>query len=229
VLLNLLASRAFARQDAPPGTRRRIWLVVDEFQTFPGADFAFMLSELAKYGVQLVLGTQSLKLLEQANPKTRAAWLANTSTLFVFRASAEDALILEGELGVSTPDALSATASDIVGLTDYTCYVRVQDDRRTPQVFCVDTRKADDGDDAVLQRVLARSRATYGVDAAEVDAWLARASELQGEPTLGLDGAHAFQTPKPVPMPQNGISLAGRTRAEQIAAVNAERAAERRA
>ena len=42
---------------------RRVLIVIDEFQSIPGADYAFMLSELAKYGAQLCMGTQSLRLL----------------------------------------------------------------------------------------------------------------------------------------------------------------------
>ena len=202
-VLNWLAAMIFARNDdaaQKPGrktiddmthesrlssrlrsraVRRRIFLVVDEFQSIPGADYAFMLSELAKYGVQLCLGTQSLGVLDVLSERTRRAWLDNTSALFVFRSGADDAEVLARELSVGEPDRLTVTASDIVGLPDYACFARL---RGMPMPFRVETRKVEDGDEAMFERIAAASREKYGRAASEVDAWLHQAAECQGEP-----------------------------------------------
>jgi hypothetical protein len=200
-LLNWLASILFAQQELSPGAagkRRSIYVIVDEFQSIPGAAYTFMLSELAKFGARLFLGTQSLAYLAQMNQKTRAAWLANTSTLFVFRCGAEDADHLAPELSVGDEDRLTVTPADIVGLPDFACFVRAHGASREPFVFRVETRKADYGSEATLARIRTRSRAVYGRDIREVDAWLKMASDLQGAPNLvsAAAGLHA-QRPKP--------------------------------
>ena len=151
---------------------RRVFIVVDEFQSMPGADYAFMLSELGKYGAELMMGTQSLEVLQQVNAKTAAAWLDNVNTLFVFRCGADDAQTLAAELATGAPDRLTVTAEDIVGLADYACFVRVRDASRTPRVFHLQTRQAEDGDAAIAEQVFQRSRQDYGRDATEVDRWL---------------------------------------------------------
>ena len=197
-LINWVASIIFARQENRPlstddrtdGGRlacpelvegspvgRRIFLVIDEFQSIPGADYAFMLSELGKYGVQLCLGTQSLGLLDAVNEKTRRAWLDNTSSLFVFRSGADDARTLANELSIGDEDQLTITPSDIVGLPDYSCFARL---RGVAAPFRIDTRKVEDGDATTLARIQARSREVHGRDARWVDAWLQQASALQG-------------------------------------------------
>lgn len=189
-VVNWLASVVFSRQDDGPrtiddaqthhlsSTSRRIFLVIDEFQSLPGADYAFLLSELAKYGVQLCLGTQSLGVLETLSPKTRRAWLDNTSALFVFRSGADDAQTLARELSVAEDDRLTIAPSDIVGLPDYACFARV---RGVSHPFRVETRKAEDGDEAALARIWAASRERYGRNAAVVDEWLRSSAECNGE------------------------------------------------
>lgn len=200
-LLNWLASILFAQQDTPnsgSGKRRRIYVIVDEFQSIPGAAYTFMLSELAKFGARLMLGTQSLAYLAQMDVKTRAAWLANTSTLFVFRCGAEDAADLAPELGVGDEDRLTVTPSDIVGLPDFACFVRAHGRSREPYVFRAETRKVDYGSDETLERIRAHSRAAYGRDMRQVDEWLKMASDWQGEPNLVAAAANLHaQRPKP--------------------------------
>jgi len=206
-IINWVASIVFARQDDrgretgdgvgrhQSPLSRRIFLVIDEFQSIPGADYAFMLSELGKYGVQLCLGTQSLGLLDAVNEKTRRAWLDNTSSLFVFRSGAEDARLLASELSVSDDDHLTISASDIVGLPDYACFARV---RGVSAPFRVDTRKVEEGDSAVFNRICERSREVHGRDATWVDAWLQQASALQGatESLMPMVRGRAMQVPR---------------------------------
>lgn len=164
-VLNWVAAQVFGRQDDRPPTTdhrgnggsgrssdvggqrpkaRRIFIVIDEFQSIPGADYAQLLSELAKYGAQLCMGTQSLEALavSEAGQRTRAAWLANINALFVFRCGAEDAEVMARELGVGDVDRLTVTAGDMVGLADYACFARLRDGSGVPRIFGVKTRKA---------------------------------------------------------------------------------------
>ena len=77
--------------------------MVDEFHTMPGADYEAILAELAKYGANLVLATQSLARLEALDRDQhrglRATVFANLDGLFAFHTSAEDARYLVHELG----------------------------------------------------------------------------------------------------------------------------------
>lgn len=188
-VLNWLAALLFAQGQANDGsslahTRRRVFIVVDEFQSIPGADYAQMLSELAKYGAQLMLGTQSLGVLEEKNRLLRKSWLDNTHTLFTFRSGSDDARSLADELSIGEPDRLTVTASDIVGLPDYTCYVRSRDTAHGQQVFRLHTRRADAGSPQSFQCIVTQSRQRYGRAAQQVDAWLALARKHRATPDL---------------------------------------------
>jgi hypothetical protein len=188
-LLNTLATLLFAQARlADRRQRRDVFIVVDEFQSIPGADFETMLGELAKYGARIMLGTQSLGVLAETNRKLRPAWLDNTSTLFVFRCGAQDAEVMAAELATGAEDRTTVTAGDIVGLPDYTCYVRTRTANRQVKVFSTTTRKMDAGSTAVCDAVRERSRQVHGCDAGVVDAWLADARKDHGIPDL-LDRA----------------------------------------
>jgi hypothetical protein len=184
-LLNTLATLLFAQARQTDRRRRRdVFIVVDEFQSIPGADFETMLGELAKYGARIMLGTQSLGVLAETNRKLRPAWLDNTSTLFVFRCGAQDAEVMAAELATGAEDRMTVTAGDIVGLPDFTCYVRTRTAHRQVKVFSTTTRKMDAGSAEVLEAVCERSRTVHGRDAAAVDAWLAEARKDHGTPDL---------------------------------------------
>jgi hypothetical protein len=79
---------------------------------------------------------------------------------------------------------MTVTAGDIVGLPDFTCYVRTRTAHRQVKVFSTTTRKMDAGSAEVLEAVCERSRTVHGRDAAAVDAWLAEARKDHGTPDL---------------------------------------------
>jgi hypothetical protein len=177
-ILNWIASIIFAQQEQAGAKPRRIFLVIDEFQSIPGADYAFMLSELGKYGVQLCMGTQSLGLLDEMSRKTRRAWLDNTSALFVFRAGADDARDLTRELSTGDEDALTISPADIVGLPEFSCFARL---RGVPLPFRIDTRRVEEGDAAAFERICASSRQICGRSLSTVDTWLQHVFVFQQE------------------------------------------------
>ncbi|HEV7662381.1 MAG TPA: type IV secretory system conjugative DNA transfer family protein, partial [Chloroflexota bacterium] len=122
-LLNLvtLATAEQARVEA--AARSRIAIFVDEFHTIPGADYEAVLAELAKYGANLVLATQSLARLlalgRDDGRGLRAIVFANLDGLFAFNCSAEDAEYLVPELGGAID------AQDLVELGEHQCYARI--------------------------------------------------------------------------------------------------------
>jgi hypothetical protein len=187
-IMNWIASVLFARQEQP-GTARKVFIVVDEFQSVPGVDYAFILSELAKYGAQLMMGTQSLEFLDEVNRKARAAWLSNAGTLFIFRCGADDAELLARELAITDQNPLSINPNDIVGLPDFTCYVRTRDRRGQQMAFHVETAKVPQTDPQLAAQLLTQSHQTFGRSAKDVDDWIALAQTWQGEPDVGRNSS----------------------------------------
>jgi len=127
-LLNLAARAISAQAVLPAQARKAVTLVVDEFHTLPGADYEQILGELAKYGANVLLASQTLSRLDrltdsQRTRDLRAAVFSNLDGLFAFHCSAEDAAYLAEELG-GTLDA-----QDLLELGHYQCYARVSDAR----------------------------------------------------------------------------------------------------
>jgi hypothetical protein len=97
-LINLLR-RSFRLQEALPlQERRKVFLAIDEFQAFSGADIEKLLSEDSKFGCAALLATQFLKQLNTFREGLLDTVLGNCENLCAFNVSASDAKILEEEL-----------------------------------------------------------------------------------------------------------------------------------
>ena len=97
-LINLLR-RSFRLQETVPfQERRKVFLAIDEFQAFSGADIGKLLSEDAKFGCAALLATQFLKQLNTLREGLLDTVLGNCENLCAFNVSASDAKILEEEL-----------------------------------------------------------------------------------------------------------------------------------
>jgi hypothetical protein len=97
-LINLLR-RSFRLQEALPfQQRRKVFLAIDEFQSFSGADIGKLLSEDSKFGCATLLATQFLKQLNTFREGLLDTVLGNCENLCAFNVSASDAKILEEEL-----------------------------------------------------------------------------------------------------------------------------------
>ena len=70
-LVNLAARAVSAQATLPPEARQAVTLVVDEFHTLPGADYEQVLGELAKYGANMLLATQTLSRLDRLTDAQR--------------------------------------------------------------------------------------------------------------------------------------------------------------
>jgi hypothetical protein len=140
--------------------RRAVTLMVDEFHTMPGVDYEAILSELAKYGANLVLATQSLARLEaldrEQHRALRATVFANLDGLIAFHTSAEDARYLAAELGSAVE------AQDLVELSDYHCYVRISHRGDRLPAFSIQLDSPPAGDPAVRVRLAAASAERHG-------------------------------------------------------------------
>jgi hypothetical protein len=140
---------------------------VDEFHTMPGADYEGILAELAKYGANLMLATQSLAQLgaldREQHRALRATVFANLDGLFAFHTSAEDAQYLVRELGPEIDE------QDLVGLGEHRCYVRLSAGGERLPVFSLRLDPPPASDAALADQLAGASAARYGRDAAAVE------------------------------------------------------------
>ncbi len=100
----------------PEEQRKRLPIIVDEFQVLKGVDWS-AIAELRKYGAAFSLATQSLEYLRDRNEPILATILANVKQYVLFHLSAQDAETISPEIGVEP--------EDIVNLEPHTCYIRV--------------------------------------------------------------------------------------------------------
>jgi DNA helicase HerA-like ATPase len=96
LLLGAFQHATMARAALPPDERRPFTMFVDEVASFATPTFIEMIAEARKYGVRLVLATQSLAAMED---RLRAALLGNVGELVCFRVGADDARIVAAEFG----------------------------------------------------------------------------------------------------------------------------------
>ncbi|HEY3079559.1 MAG TPA: DUF87 domain-containing protein, partial [Chloroflexota bacterium] len=168
-LINLVGLRAAAQAALPEGERRRVTVLVDEFHALPGANYELLLSELAKYGLNLVLATQSLARLEQLDRRLERALrplvFSNVDGLFAFNVSAEDARYLVRELsGDDRRDGRRVDEADLVGLPDHACYARITVGGKRLPVFSVGLDRPPTPDAALREELAAESADKYGRD-----------------------------------------------------------------
>ncbi len=130
LLGSLLISRfdlaALSRADIQERERRDFTLYLDEFHNFTTQSLIFMLSELRKYRLSLVLAQQYLTQIELP---IRDAILGNIGTIVVFRIGANDADTLAMEF------APEVKISDFTNLPNYHVYLKLMIDGKVSQPF----------------------------------------------------------------------------------------------
>ena len=207
-LLNLVALVVAEQAALDPADRGRVILLVDEFHTMPGADYEAVLSELAKYGANLVLATQSLARLEaldrQHGRGLRPVLFSNLDGLFAFHTSAEDARYLVRELGAGIEE------DDLGELGEYHCYARLSARGERLPVFSLRLDPPPPGDPALAADLAASSAARHGrpVEDVEQDLVLARERVAEARRAAGKkgDGEQGTGTAKDAPGPDDSSS-----------------------
>lgn len=138
LLGSLLISRfdlaALSRADRPEEERSDYALYLDEFHNFTTQSLMFMLSELRKYRLGLVLAHQ---YLSQLTPPIRDAILGNAGTIIVFRIGAADAETLSMEF------APEFKISDFTNLPNYHIYLKMMIDGKISRPFSAMTLPPD--------------------------------------------------------------------------------------
>jgi hypothetical protein len=207
-----LAARAIAGQALlAPAARKAVTLAVDEFHTLPGADYEQVLGELAKYGANVLLATQTLSRLDrltdaQRTRNLRASVFSNLDGLFAFHVSAEDAAYLAEELGGGLD------AQDLLELGHYQTYARLTDVRTGERLptFSVQLAPPPAGDDHLATRLARLSAEVYGRDALDVELDLQSAMErIRGpQPVPASTKPDESAKPPDPPAPNNGTPAA---------------------
>jgi hypothetical protein len=137
LLGSLLISRfdlaALSRTNVPESKRSDYTLYLDEFHNFTTQTLMFMLSELRKYRLSLVLAHQYLTQLE---PNIRDSILGNAGTIIIFRIGANDAEMLETEF---SPEY---KAVDFTNLPNFHIYLKMMIDGKISRPFSAETLPA---------------------------------------------------------------------------------------
>jgi Type IV secretory system Conjugative DNA transfer len=209
-LLNLTARAISAQALLPLAARKPVTLVVDEFHTLPGADYEQVLGELAKYGANLMLASQTLSRLDrltdaQRTRNLRASVFSNLDGLFAFHTSAEDADYLAEELGGGLD------AQDLLELGHYQCYARVTDVRTGERLpaFSVQLDPPPEGNEQIAMRLARLSAEHYGRDALDVELDLQSALErIRGPQRAGTQGSDESTKPPEPAAPGTGAPAA---------------------
>lgn len=126
LLVTSVALAAYSRANLPEDKRCVHYLYVDEFQSFTTLAVADMISELRKYRLRLVVAHQHFEQLEEG---VKHAIIGNAGTLVSFRLGAEDARLVSAEF----MDIV--TVEDLVGLANYTVYLRLMIDGAPSRPF----------------------------------------------------------------------------------------------
>lgn len=138
LLGSLLISRfdlaALSRANIPESERGDYALYLDEFHNFTTQSLMFMLSELRKYRLSLVLAHQYLTQLE---PIIRDSILGNVGTIILFRIGGLDAELLASEFA---PDF---KAIDFTNLPNFHIYLKMMIDGTISKPFSAETLPPD--------------------------------------------------------------------------------------
>ena len=133
-MVSLMYSALLAQSPIPEPERKRCLMVVDEFQTIPGAPWEEMFAEVRKYGGRLLLLTQGLARLDSQDRNLKEGILANLGFLAAYRVSGDDAAILSRQM-TGGPDL----QSDLVKLNPFTAYLKVITGKSSLPIFTLRT------------------------------------------------------------------------------------------
>jgi hypothetical protein len=99
----------------PPGARRRTLVVIDEAQLIDPAITMTLLTQGRKFGIELMLATQSPRHLDEA---LRNAVLANTGVIGTFRIGPADAALLDMKFPTVPIGAMQRLPKFVMAATD---------------------------------------------------------------------------------------------------------------
>ncbi len=134
IVVARLQMAAMSRVDIPEEERKDFYLYVDEFQNFATDSFCSILSEARKYHLALIMANQYIKQLEKKQDTSiRDAVFGNVGTMMSFKVGADDGEYLSKEY------APALTEQDIIGISNYKAYIKLNIHNTTSRPFSLET------------------------------------------------------------------------------------------
>jgi len=139
IFVSKINMAAMSRADIPEEERKDFFLYVDEFQNFATETFWEILSEARKYKLALIMAHQFIAQIwwsgsqKWDKPSIKDAVFGNAWTIMSFKVWAEDAEYLEKEY------APLLSQQDIIGIANFTTYVKLNIDNATTRPFDMKT------------------------------------------------------------------------------------------
>lgn len=165
IMVSKINMAAMSRADMPEEDRKNFFLYVDEFQNFATDTFGEILSEARKYKLALIMAHQFIaqiggsgdKQWKWWKPSIKDAVFGNAGTIMSFKVGAEDAEYLEKEY------APLLSQQDIIGIANFTTYVKLNIDNATTRPFDMKTIWDNTYKNLEVSRVIKEySRKTFG-------------------------------------------------------------------
>lgn len=174
IIVSKLQMAALERASMPEEQRHDFFLYIDEFQNFITDSIATILSEARKYRLELIIGHQYMKQLEDNKGKTtvRDAVLGNAGTIISFRIGVEDAEILAKEY------APVFSAYDLVNVEQFTAYAKLLIDNTAAKPFNMLTYPPQTGNKELAAAIKELSRLKYGRPREIVEAEIMERAQL---------------------------------------------------
>lgn len=149
-------------------SRLPFYLYIDEVQNFVVSSLHEMLSEAAKYGLNLVIANQ---YMGQLDPNTTKAVLGNVGTNIIFRSGRDEAELFSALIEPTF------SRDDILNLSRFKAVIKTQHNGTTLPAFLVNTYPQPEAIQNVAnpaERIAKKSRQKYGKSVDEIDAELAQ-------------------------------------------------------
>lgn len=174
-LLLSLRNLITQRQHLPPETWTPVTVVVDELQWLNPASLDKWMAELTKFGVNLVGITQSLELLDAANPHLRAQVLSNIGSLVTFALMADDARSVAPQLDGQVRE------TDVLNLPPRQCYAKLFAHGQRQPVFSMETWPVNETDALQAKALIEQTTEYYGATPEKIhQTWTERGVLLRG-------------------------------------------------
>jgi len=159
ILVGKFLQAALGRVDSQ--VRPDFYLYIDEFQNVTTPSISAILSEARKYRLSLNIAHQ---YIAQLPDDIKSAVFGNVGSMAVYRISADDAKYVESQF------APTFTASDIMKIDNYNCYVKLLSHGTPQKPFSMLASPSPKGNPAIVAHLKELSYQKYGRDRAEVEA-----------------------------------------------------------
>jgi hypothetical protein len=152
LLVNVVLMDLVRQGEKVPGNRAPVMILIDEFQTYTGVAWAYLIQQMRKYGGRMVLGTQSMASLRKQDRDIPEIILSGVYSMFAFNMNGDDAEYIS-RLELSR-DRGGPTADTLISLEPHKAYVRLErDDGRMSRPFYFESAPPKDVDELLADRV----------------------------------------------------------------------------